>query len=116
MKYRIDELHEFDSAEEAAKHLVKEIGVDEDDFDKYLNAEYGYVEIMGYEYCTSYALKELDPDAYGEEFANWSSEKLDEMQAEYESLLDRMYDGEDDWIENCYIEAFEENEEGEMEE
>jgi hypothetical protein len=40
-------------------------------FDEMLDEVFGKVNICGYEYLASYALQELDPVAYREEFNNW---------------------------------------------
>ena len=113
MKYRIDETEVFDSAEDAAKYLADQIGVDEEAYDQMLDDVHGMCEIAGMEYSTSYCLKEIDPVAYRCGFSDWSSEQLDEMREEYERKLDRMWDGDDEWFENCFVEAFEEDEESE---
>jgi hypothetical protein len=43
----------------------------EPDYDRYLDETFGEVSIAGYNYNTSYALKELDPIAYETSFSDW---------------------------------------------
>jgi len=43
----------------------------QDMFDEMLDEVFGKVNICGYEYISSYALQELDPVAYREEFNSW---------------------------------------------
>ena len=42
------------------------------DFDDYLDEVHGRVQVCGYVYSASYALKEVDPIAYEEEYLNWA--------------------------------------------
>lgn len=43
----------------------------EERYDEFLDNVFGEVNIGGYFYNTSYALKEIDPTAYREDFNNW---------------------------------------------
>lgn len=47
-------------------------------FDEFLNESYGKVNIAGYEYNTAYALKEVDPTAYEEDFRNFADSLLEQ--------------------------------------
>ena len=47
-------------------------------YDDFLDEIYGQVNIAGYEYSTAYALKEIDPVAYEEDFRNFADSLLEQ--------------------------------------
>ncbi len=61
-------------------------------YDSFLDDAYGEVNIGGYTYSTSHALKEVDPIAYREGLNNWIDSEIDntikEVEGEYYNLED----------------------------
>ena len=51
-------------------------------FESNFDEIHGKVEIGGYSYMSSHALKEVDPIAYEEEFKNWLDEEIGNMVSE----------------------------------
>lgn len=111
MKYVVDDCEYFDTAEEAAEYLANYETSSEDDFDHFLDEVFGDCKIAGYEYSTSYALKEVDETAYRCEFNDWQSQRFDELKEEYENIIEGMDVGDTESIENHWIDLVEDQKE-----
>lgn len=62
----------------------------DDEYDSYLDELYGDIDVCGYTYSASYALKELDPTAYRCGKVDYDSEKdLDDVE-EYQELIQEL--------------------------
>ena len=66
----------------------------EDRFEQMLDEVFGTVNIAGYDYDTSSALKEIDPTAYRCDFAYWLDSELGESIFETDPTLEQ--EGESD--------------------
>ncbi len=102
IKYLIDD-KVFETEKEVLDYVLSEDDIDESGYDDELDEIYGEVEICGYTYSSSYALKEVDPTAYRCGLADWRSEKLDELQ---EELLDQLHDipeNDEGYVNDYYV-------------
>lgn len=61
IKYIVDG-HEFDDENDVLEYVVVEDDVDDDEFDDFLNDNYGDIEICGYRYAAAYAFSRSRPD------------------------------------------------------
>ena len=102
-KYVIDGEMEFTSAMECAEYIV-ENGIDEAEYDEMLDECYEMVNICGYEYYPSYALKNLDSVAYDCGFNDYKNSQKSDV--EYE--LDCMSNGDSDIWYGYEVEVIEE--------
>ena len=102
-KWIIDDV-EYTDIDEITDYIIE--GIDVEEYDNMLDDVYGKVEIAGYEWFTSSALRQLDPIAYDYEFYNYKDSQRDDITYK----LQQMTDGEiDPWsFPNCevaYIES-----------
>ena len=79
---------EFTYLQKAVDYVIEEM--EHDVFDRYLDEIYEETDVCGHTFSTSYALKNLDEDAYNEFFNNWA----DSFSHDIERTLDRMHDGD----------------------
>lgn len=91
IKYVVDGEMEFISVSECAEYIV-ENGIGETEYDEMLDECYEMVNICGYEYHPSYALKNLDSIVYNCGLNDYRSSQQSDI--EYE--LNRMDDGDSD--------------------
>ena len=85
MKYVIDGKLEFESVKECAEYIVENV-VTEEEYDEMLDDCYEMVNICGYEYYPSYALKNLDSIAYTCAFNDYRNDKLTDVEYELERM------------------------------
>ena len=95
IKYVVDGEMEFMSVSECAEYIV-ENGINEQEYDEMLDECYEMVNVCGYEYYPSYALKNLDSVAYYCSLNDYRSSRQEDI--EYE--LDCMSNGDNKNI--CY--------------
>lgn len=73
-----------------------EVEISEEQFDEFLDDCYGDVEVCGFTYNASYALKELDPTAYRCAKSDYESNyDLDDCE-EYQEMADELEELESD--------------------
>ena len=89
MKYIIDGTETFDSASAAAGYITDNMG--EDIYEEMLDECYGEIDVCGYSYSASYALRELDPVAYRCGMADY----YDSLSGDIENDLDGADDGDE---------------------
>lgn len=94
--YRIDDLYTFETAEDAAQHIIENI--DEDEYNDWLDAE-GTVNVCGYEMWPSKILEECDPIAYRCGFSDYTDFLHDDIVYE----LSRMTDDSNEWFHECDV-------------
>jgi hypothetical protein len=64
----------------------------EEAYDAMLDDTYGDIDVCGYSYSASYALKELDPTAYRVGLSDFESSLLDDSRDEIKEQLDYIYE------------------------
>ena len=85
IKYVVDGEMEFMSVSECAEFIV-ENGIDETEYDEMLDECYEMVNICGYEYYPSYALKNLDSVAYDCGLNDYRSSRQEDVEYELERM------------------------------
>lgn len=68
----------------------------EDDYDEFLDESYGDVNIGGYNYATSKALKDVDEIAYNEGYSSWADGEITRLEEEMDDLKDQIKDLEEE--------------------
>jgi len=86
MKYIIDDKRIFTSVTKVAQYIVE--GLDETYFDEWLDNNYGIVDVCGYSFDASEALRILDETAYKREFADYQENISREIEDEVHGLSD----------------------------
>lgn len=88
--------HEFETAREAADHIME--NASEDYYDEMLDECYGEIEICGYSYSASHALYNVDPVAYNCGRSDWEDAEASNLEWELENMCDgegyQYYDSE----------------------
>ena len=108
IKYVVDGEMEFMSVSECAEYIV-ENGIGETEYDETLDECYEMVNVCGYEYYPSYALKNLDSIAY----CCGLNDYRNSQQSDIEYKLNRMDDGDSDTWYGYEVEVIEEDEDEE---
>ncbi len=104
MKFKIyDDV--YDDAEDCAEALINLEPCELDEaFDEYLDEVYGTINVAGYDYDTSYVLREIDPIAYRCD----KNDYIDSLRGDIESELEGMYEGEEREFYGYYVECIDE--------
>ena len=100
-------LMEFESAEDAANYIF-DGSVEEDDFDKYLDEEYDYIEICGHRYYASELFRCVDRYEYRSEFDEWAKAIEEDEKAEAIDEMELMEAGEETVIGGYRVKRLEE--------
>lgn len=111
--YRVNnygDIDEFETVEETAQYIIDNL--DGDDYDEMLDEVYGEVDICGYSYSASYALRNLDPTAY----RCGMNDYYDSLYSDVVDILEGIWDGDTDEIYGFEVEYTECEEEEEEEE
>ena len=93
IKYLFND-HEFETLEEAENYISEEYAPNL--YDDYLDEMYPETTIAGFNYSTSYALKEIDPIAYRCGLSDYASELFDEIEEEEEDEEDEEEEDEEE--------------------
>ena len=109
MKYIIDETETFTDASAAAQYITD--NMDEEEYENMLDECYGEIDVCGYSYSASYALRELDPTAYRCGMADY----YDSLSSDIEYDLERADDGDELDFYGFTVECVEDEEEEEDE-
>ena len=95
----------FESTQEVLDYIADEDDIDESGYDAELDELYDEVNICGYTYDASYALKEIDPTAYRCGLADWRSEKFSELCDDLLEQLENLEEGDEDYIGGFLVRA-----------
>ena len=95
--------NEFSNSWQVAEY-IEENGCMQDMYSDLLDEQYGKINIAGFEYDASYALKNLSENDFNYAFSNWA----DGVKRDMCSALERMSDGETDTYYGVEIEFVEE--------
>jgi len=98
----------FEDPSDVADYVFTEDDIDEREYDDMLDEVYEEPNICGMYYNPSYALKEVDPTAYRCGLADWRYEKYTEMRDELIEQVEALEPGDDDYVNDYYVECFEE--------
>ena len=93
---------EFETALDVANWVWSESDFETDQFEDYLDDEYGQVEIAGHNFWTSNALRELDENAYYCMFNDWVSDMVAQKREDLIYDLEHM-DADEEIESNGYI-------------
>ncbi len=90
-KEEIEDLKkQIEDLEEEAEAYERQDNDKEDQYDEFLDDAYGEVQIGGYSYSTSKALKDVDEIAYNEGFSSWANNEMTRLKEEIDDLKDQV--------------------------
>ena len=98
--YKIDDLYKFETAEDAAQHIIDEMPGEL--YDESLDYCFDMVNVCGFKYYPSEALKRLDPIAYRCGYSDYTDSCYSDVLYE----LERMSDGDEIDVYDCAVAFF----------